>query len=1073
TVREVEFAAVANFVPHRHLSILRDITDRKQVTIALQASEAKYRRIVETALEGIWQVDAAGKTVFVNEKVAAMLGYASDEMLGKTLFNFMDQDSCNLAEQLWQNRQQGVKERHDFKFRHRSGRDVWAIVSAAPIFDQDQQMVGALGMIIDITERKQIETKLAQSEQWLAAFNQQAPAVIYTLVQDAKGQVWFEYLSSSEPVTGWTAEQMLQDGSLILVSMPPDNRAGYEAAVARSAERLEPFSHEWRNFTPTGELKWLQGRSQPERRANGDLAWYWVVLDITDRKQLEEERNQVEADLRQRETFFSSIYEGVKEAIFVIEVDQDPTTATCEFRYLSFNPSAEIMGRRSSQFVRGKIPEEAFGPVIGKAMRQNYQRCVTAGTSITYEEKAEFEDGIVWALTTLSPLCNPEGAVYRIVGIATDITEQKHLELSLRQSEAQLNNILNSVLAAITNFRVFADGHWEYEYCSPGCVTLFGYGIEELKADPNLWLSRVVPQDREQIVLPLLEKFLAGETAVVEYQFHHKDGSLRWISNSFTSQQVEDGWLVTAIGHDITERKQAEQKVLEQAMLLDITSDAIFVQDLEQRILYWNRGAEQLYGWLAEEALHQNADLLLQADLSATQAMMQALLSQSEWQAKTTRVTKTGKIVTVEGRWTVIRDQTGQPTSVLVVHTDITEKKQLETQFYRAQRLESLGTLASGVAHDLNNVLTPLRTITHLVRLQLADSTQQLQELLQLLDLSAERAADMVRQITTFSSGSDDQPLPIRLPGLLQEIVQILKQTFPKSIQIHLVLPEQPLALVAAGPTQIHQVLMNLCVNARDAMPAGGILTLSAQSCDIDIPTAKAHWNVKAGDYIVITVSDTGTGIPEDIQHRIFDPFFTTKPASQGTGLGLSTSLGIIRNYGGFLDVESEVGRGTNAKIYLPVTSAEGLAKLESLAPHPRGNGELVLIVDDEPALQQSNQALLESYGYRVLMASDGQEAIDLYQQHSGQIKLVVMDIMMPTLGGLSAIHQLKQINPALKIIAVSGLLSRKADALAAGGNCFLQKPYTAESLIARVQELLNQLNHGKSQRKQVRGRVG
>ncbi|HEY9752825.1 MAG TPA: ATP-binding protein, partial [Coleofasciculaceae cyanobacterium] len=350
--------------------------------------------------------------------------------------------------------------------------------------------------------------------------------------------------------------------------------------------------------------------------------------------------------------------------------------------------------------------------------------------------------------------------------------------------------------------------------------------------------------------------------------------------------------------------------------------------------------------------------------------------------------------------------------------------------------------------------LTPILTITQLIRLTQSNLDSRSQEMLEVLESSAKRGADMVKQIMTFARGTDGKRIPLQISYLLQDTVNLAKQTFPKSITVSKVIPKEPLWLVSADPSHLHQILMNLCVNARDAMPEGGALTLAAQNWVIDDITAQKNLDAKPGNYVLVTVSDTGIGIPAELRDRIFEPFFTTKPTGKGTGLGLSTSLGIIKSYGGFLQVFSEVGRGTQIKLYLPVVEGE---PTQGKRPKKfrQGNGELVLIVDDEQNVQVANQALLESHGYKTLTASDGLVAISLYAERQREIKLVMIDLMMPRLNGVETMRHLQQINPQVKMIAISGLSSQKQAALAAGAHLFLTKPYTSDHLLSGIDTLI------------------
>lgn len=1087
-----------------------------------------------------------------------------------------------------------------------------------------------------------------------------------------------------------------------------------------------------------------------------------------ERQQLQASRDELELrvaertiELQQREAFLRSIYDGAAQPIFVVNV-----TATQDFHYVSFNCAAQQVAGVSLE-VMGKTPEELFGAEIGALLRRNYERCVQAGSSITCEDCFHYNDGLVWTLTTLAPLRDADGQINRIVGSVLDITDRKQLELSLQASEAKLSQILDSAIVAIASFYISSDRAWEYDYFSSGCEVLFGYSLSELMAEQMLWFSRVHPDDRDTVLMPLFEDFYAERNITAEFRFYRKDGCLRWISSTHASRRLsETRWQVTVVSHDITDRKQAEltfqqqmlqqqviaeisqdirrsldldevlsrtvervrellktdrviifcfdanwqgkvimesvgtgwssilattisdpcfrdryvepyrqgriaslcdidrerlepcyadllrqfqvkanlvvpilqaenlwgllivhhctaprqwqpsemellrqlanqvgiaiqqselyqqtrhelierermqavleeseerfrtlstaapigicqttpdgiclytnarwqdiaglsfadglgdgwlqaihptdrsafsasweaflrgqgailaefrlltpqgvtrwvsaqaaamrsaagdiigyvqtyedvtarklaeQKIREQAALLDITSDAILVRDLSDRILYWNQGAERLYGWSAAEAIGQSVRQLLNHEDFQLEPVVQTLLRAGEWRGEIHKVTKSGQRLTVESRWTLVRDESNQPKFILTVDTDVTEKQRLEAQFYRAQRLESLGTLASGIAHDLNNVLTPILSISQLLRLQQTQLDARSLEMLKVLEDSAKRGANMVKQILTFTRGTSGERRPLQVEPLLEEVIKVAQQTFPKSISIRPIAPAHPLWLIAADPTHLHQVLLNLCLNARDAMPHGGILTLTVENCFIDQAFAQRNLEAQVGNYIVITIADTGTGISPQIGDRIFEPFFTTKEPGQGTGLGLSTVLGIIKSYGGFLQVFSELGQGTQVKVYLPATvEAAGQGSLP--AEPVQGNGELVLIVDDDPAVQQTNRALLESRHYTTLIANNGIEAIALYAQNRDQIRVILIDVMMPNMDGITAVRTLHKINPQVKILAISGLSTNRDPVLAAGATLFLSKPYTLEELLGNLQILL------------------
>lgn len=498
------------------------------------------------------------------------------------------------------------------------------------------------------------------------------------------------------------------------------------------------------------------------------------------------------------------------------------------------------------------------------------------------------------------------------------------------------------------------------------------------------------------------------------------------------------------------ERKRSEKKIREQAALLDVATNAIFVCDLENIILFWNKAAERLYGWKITEAVGRKTfELWDEKNLVQLQQALHIILQNGSWEGELHQKIKSGKEIVVESRWTLVHEFEKKGQSILVVNTDITQKKELEAQFLRAQRLESIGTLASGIAHDLNNVLAPILMTGQLLESQLHDERSK--RLLPILIANAKRGANLVKQVLSFTRGIEGDRSLLQLKHLIREIQQVVKQTFPKSIEFSTnVAPH--LNLVSGDATQLHQVLMNLCVNARDAMPNGGSLTISAENFFIDENYARMNLDARVGPYVVITVADTGVGIPASILDRIFEPFYTTKEVGKGTGLGLSTVLGITKGHGGFVHVYSEVGLGSEFKVYLPAQEAAEISE-EQERELPNGNGELILVVDDEDAIRDVTKTSLEIHNYKAITASDGIEAIALYAEYREQISIVLTDMVMPSMDGMTTIRTLQKINPAVKIIAVSGLASsEKVSAISdIGVKAFLSKPFTAKQLLQTI----------------------
>jgi two-component system, cell cycle sensor histidine kinase and response regulator CckA len=535
--------------------------------------------------------------------------------------------------------------------------------------------------------------------------------------------------------------------------------------------------------------------------------------------------------------------------------------------------------------------------------------------------------------------------------------------------------------------------------------------------------------------------------------------------------------LVPAVERELREAKERQQRLwVEQALqeseerfrqlAENITESVFWMADPKaMQMLYvspayesiWGNSCESLYANFMEwiEAIHLDDRSRIQANF-----FEQSLLGNYDEEYRIVR--PDGSLRWIRDRGFPIKDQHGKAYRSVGFAEDITNRKSAETILRRTERLESLGTLASGIAHDLNNMLTPIIGVAQLLPMKFPNLDNQTKRLLQILDESAHRGANLVKQILSFSSGVEGKPTDTQVSDLLLEIQKIIQQTFPKNIELLIDLPAD-LWLIAADATLLHQVFMNLCVNARDAMPEGGNLAITAENVVIDENYAHMHLDAQAGSYLVVTVTDTGTGISPKILGSIFDPFFTTKEIGKGTGLGLSTAIGIVKSHRGFIDVFSEVESGTRFKVFLPAIDIVAVESIntdtDSITTEsklPMGQSELILVVDDEVAVQEITQVTLEVHGYRVLTASDGIEAIAVYAEHKHEISVILLDMMMPSLDSATTIRTLRKLNPQVQIIAMSGLATNEAitRTMNEGVKAFLAKPFTADELLSLLPNL-------------------
>ena len=628
------------------------------------------------------------------------------------------------------------------------------------------------------------------------------------------------------------------------------------------------------------------------------------------------------------------------------------------------------------------------------------------------------------------------------------ITRLKKTESALRQSENRLRAIIEAEPASI-----------KLIHRNSNILEINASGIELMEVESADALvgksiyTAVLPE-YETVYKLMHESVCSGNKETLEFEMIGFKGTRRWMETHAIPLPNDNnsGFLHLAITRDITQRKVSEQKLQEQAALLDVVTNAILVKDIQNQILYWNKGAENIYGWSASEAYGQKSSRLLHREYSPQQDdALLSVINVGKWEGELHQITKEGKDIIIQSRWTLLRDEKGRAKYILAENTEVTHKKKLETQLLRTQRLESIGTLAGGIAHDLNKVLTPILMSVQLLEKKLQDS--QYIQLLKTLENNAQRGAGLIKQLLSFARGIEGQRTLIQTKYLIAEIEQVIRETFPKSIKLNIDIPSN-LSYVYGDATQLHQVLMNLVVNARDAMPKGGKLNISAENLLIDECYAQMNVYAKTGAYIVVTVADTGVGMHPEIQERIFEPFFTTKEVGKGTGLGLSTALGIVKNHGGFVNVYSKLNKGTILKIYLPIQQAEekhidNCDELEDL----NGSGELILVVDDEPAIRKITKSSLEAYNYRVLTASNGIEALEIYTRYQREINLVLLDMMMPEMDGETTIATLQKINSGVKIIAISGLVLNY-NTVSHQSLCvkaFMSKPCTGKELLHTI----------------------
>lgn len=625
------------------------------------------------------------------------------------------------------------------------------------------------------------------------------------------------------------------------------------------------------------------------------------------------------------------------------------------------------------------------------------------------------------------------------------ITIEKALEFKRIKDDLQLVQVEHNIAAV---FRSTRSG--KLLDCNEAFANLLGYASRQEVLSVSSAEFYFEPGVREK----LFEKLEpAGFLRNHELVLRRKDGNPVYVLENVTllNHFDEEEIIIGGSLIDITERRLAEERIREQAALLDKARDAICVRDLDDKIIYWNKSAERLYGWAAEEVIGEDGERFCIEDTrTRRQEAEESLRKTGEWMGELHQVTRDGRSIVVESRCTMVNDASGKPRSILVINTDVTEKKNLEANFTRAQRMESLATLAGGVAHNLNNALAPITMAIQFLRRKTTDP--QALETLSSLEQSAHHGAEVVKQFMAFSKVVEGKAVEFQLRFLLREIDDLIQETFPKSIKCE-VETDSELSPVVGDATLLRQAILNLCVNARDAMPEGGRLKVMAENCVLRNEDAKEYPEARPGTYVKIRLEDSGEGIDADLIPRIFEPFFTTRELGKGTGLGLSAVYTIVKGMKGFIHVDSKPGRGTTVNVFLPSVCRERPVGLETDPRLPTGNGELVLFVDDEPAICLIAKSTLESFGYRVLAARNGSEALEQFKKHRDDIDVVVTDMMMPCMDGRATILALHALDSDVKIVATSGVIdadyiSEEIEKCIEG---FLIKPFDAEALLKKL----------------------
>ncbi|MBI5470924.1 MAG: PAS domain S-box protein [Ignavibacteriae bacterium] len=1015
--------------------ILVNAEVRRRSQESLRESEEKFRALVETTNDFIWETDASGVYTYVSPQIMVMLGYAPGEVLGKTPFDLMPSAEASRVREIFDD---AVRTNRAFNNLeninlHKDGHQIVLETSGVPIIDAAGNLRGYRGSDRDITHRKRAEAQLVANEQRYRTLFDLSPAGITLLDSDAKILEANEAFCRSHR---HTKEELL--GKNVRMLVPPSEHESVSGHLQKilSGQTLE---HEVANLRKDGSTCIIELRETCVPLPNGETGVLSVANDITERKRAEEALRESEQKLR-------TVVENAEAIVFIL--DRVGTFLLSDGRGLT------KLGLKPGQVV-GVSALEMYKdyPDIIASIRQALAGAQSR--SVTPLAGSIFD--IIY-----SPYYDSTGRLNGVVGMAIDITERKLAEEKLRRSEE-----LYRLLAENSSDVIWLmDTSGTLTYASPSVTSMLGYAPDDaVRLSLEHLLTRESATIARRHILEAREAIAKREFLMrsFEVELRRKDGSTVWTEIKASTVYDDAGNFKSIMGsaRSISDRKNTENalRLSEEKYRRYFHEDltGIFVSTPEGRFLDCNPSFLRIFDFNSlEQALEIGARVLYQGP-EQRQLMIESLykkkkLLNTELTLRKVDGTQVHVLENIIGTF----DEEGTLLQIMGYVFDQSEQKRLEHQLLQSQKMESLGTLASGIAHDFNNILGIVLGHASLLGTAVALPDQETRHVDAILR-ATERGVGVVKQLLTFARKTEVLLESVRVNDVIAELAKLLQETFPKSIHVEAVLSEK-VPPILADTNQMHQVLLNLCVNARDAMPAGGIITIATATTSGE--ALRAQWSgASVPEYVVVTVRDTGFGMSDSTRERIFEPFFTTKERGKGTGLGLAIVYGVVQAHKGFIDVQSESGEGTTFSIFFPALHREETHETgeQQSGGDVRGS-ETILFVEDEPMLMDLVAEFLTAQGYKVLMAGDGIAGAEIYARHRSEIALVISDLGLPRLGGDELFLMLKSLNPAVRFILASGFVDPavKARMTREGLQHVISKPYHPSHVLHKIREVLD-----------------
>ncbi len=1020
------------------------IAVRKKAEADLLASEQTFRRLAENAedLIYIYRLWPERKFEYVSPSVTAMTGYTPDEHYANPDLGLQiahPDDRGKLAD-IAAGR---VDPRQPLTLRwvRKDGRTIWTEQRNIPITDASGRVVALQGIARDITERVLSEEKLRESEKFLQTIIDTEPACVKMLAKD--GSVLMMNRAGLEMIQAESFDQVR--GKPVYDLILPDHRRKF-ADLTDSVFAGKGGTLAFEAVGLKGRTIWLETHAVPLRDENNAIiAALGITRDIT-------EHVRAEQKLRENEKFLQTVIDTEPECVKMLGADGSLLMMNrAGLEMLQVDSLDQVKGKAAIPLVAAEH-RAAFAALLKNVFRGK-------GGKLAFE-MIGLKGRRLWMDTHMVPLRDEKNNIIAALGITRDITERKRSEDALQKGEQRYKQLLESVTSYIYTVTV-EQGKAVATVHGPGCVAVTGYEAGEYAADPFLWYRMVHDQDK-QLVLKQAEDVLAGKRpGPIDHRVRHKNGTSVWVRGTVVPHADEQGRLASYDGliTDITAQKRAEEF---SRNILETVDEGFLVIDRDYTVLSVNkayarqvgREPRDIIGRKCHEISHKISRPCYEQGEEC--AVRRSFETESPHTATHTHHDALGNNLFVETKAFPLRDDAGRVVAAIEIVNNITDKKRLEEQLRHSQKMEAVGLLAGGISHDFNNILTAIIGYGNLLKMK-TPADDPLQQYIEQILASSARAANLTQGLLAFSRKQVINPRPLDVNDATRRFERLLQRLIGEDVELSTDLAPGEMT-VLADPSQLELVLMNLATNARDAMPRGGTLTVRTEIAVIGEDFRKEHGFGDSGSYACISIRDTGNGMDRTTRDHIFEPFFTTKEPGRGTGLGLAIVYGIMKQSNGYVVVDSEPGAGSCFRLYFPIiaAAAETEKTIETLPPEE--GRETILIAEDDDTIRQYTRTMLSEFGYTVIEAADGEDAVNKFRERQDAIKLIVLDVVMPKMNGKEVHDEIIAIRPDVKTLYVSGYSSDtiRAKGITEDSQNIIFKPISPMDLLRSVRQILD-----------------